>query len=90
MIGWGAWQLRQRPERVKIPRRAVTGIIGGGRVAASQSAADAQIVYLQTDEVASPQFAVDRQVEHGEVTPTRFDLKPGPDIPYFLGLEGRF
>jgi hypothetical protein len=46
--------------------------------------ADAQIVDPQTDQVAAPQLAVDRQVEHREVAFTRFDLKPGPDIPDFL------
>jgi hypothetical protein len=42
------------------------------------------------DEVAPPQFAIDRQVEHCEVAPARVDLKPGPDIPHFLWLEGTF
>src|SRR5450631_671856 len=58
------------------------------RCAVAQPAAHAQIVDLQTDEVAPPQFAVDRQVEHCEVAPARVDLKPGPDIPDFLRFEG--
>jgi hypothetical protein len=54
----------------------------------AQSPADAQIIDLQTDEVAPSQFAVDRQVEHCEVAPARVDLKPSPDIPDFLWFEG--
>jgi hypothetical protein len=57
------------------------------RCAVAQPAADAQIVDLQTDEIAAPQFAVDRQVEHCEVAFARLDLKADPDIPHFLGLE---
>jgi hypothetical protein len=64
------------------------GLFLNDRRAVAQSAADAQIVDLQTDEVAPPQFAVDRQVEHCEVAPARVDLKPGPDIPDFLRFEG--
>ncbi len=53
-------------------------------------AAYAQVVGLQTDEVTSPQFAVDRQVEHCEVALARIDLKSGPDIPDFLWFEQAF
>jgi len=60
------------------------------RCAVAQPAADAQIVDLQTDEVAPPQFAVDRQVEHCEVTPARVDLKPGSYVSDFLWLEWAF
>src|SRR5664279_4187455 len=38
------------------------GLFLDDRCAVAQSAADAQIIDLQTDEVASPEFAVDRQV----------------------------
>jgi hypothetical protein len=58
------------------------------RRAVAQPAADAQIIDLQTDEVAPPQFAVDRQIEHRKFAPARLDLKAGPDIPNFLWLEG--
>jgi hypothetical protein len=60
------------------------------RCALPQSAADAQIVDLQADKVTPPQFAVDRQVEHCEVSLARLDLKASADIPDFLRLEGAF
>jgi hypothetical protein len=43
----------------------------GLSVAGAQSPADAQIVYLQNDEVAAPQFALDSQVGHREVARAR-------------------
>ena len=66
------------------------GLLLDDRCAVAQSAADAHIVDLQTDEVAPPQFAVDRQVEHREVPFARLDLKAGPDIQTSFGLRGRF
>ena len=66
------------------------GLLLDDRRAVAQSPADAQIVDLQTDEVAAAQFAIYCQVEHREVAFARFDLKPGPDIPDFLRLEGTF
>lgn len=66
------------------------GLFLDDRRAVAQSAADAQIVDLQAGEIAASQFAVDRQVEHCEIAPTRLYLKAGPDIPDFLRLEGAF
>jgi hypothetical protein len=48
------------------------GLLLNDRRAVARPAAEAQIVDLQTDEVA----------------PARVDLKPGPDIPNFLWLQG--
>jgi hypothetical protein len=43
----------------------------------------------ETNKIASPQFAVDCQIEHGEVTQLAFDLKLGTYRPNVLWTKGR-
>ena len=43
---------------------------------------------LQPHEIAAPEFAVDREVEQGEVAGAALHLKPDPDRPYILRLQG--
>ena len=56
----------------------------------AQSSADAYIVNSQAGEVAAPKFAVNRQIEHGEVAFARLNLEPGPDVPDLLWFERSF
>ena len=61
-----------------------TGLFLNDDGAISDSAASADIVDLQLHEITTSKFAVDRQVEHGEVAGSVLQLKPdpdGPDIP---------
>src|SRR5207244_3645159 len=43
-------------------------------------------------EITAPEFAVDREVEQGEVAGSALHLEPDPDRPHVLGLyiRGRF
>jgi hypothetical protein len=45
---------------------------------------------MQIDQVATPQLAVDREVEHGKVSNLMRILELYPDGPDVLRLEGRF
>jgi len=47
------------------------------------------IADLQPDKIAAAQLAVDRQVEHGQLSGAVLDLQANPDGPDFLQLEWR-
>jgi hypothetical protein len=49
--------------------------------------ADADIVDLQPHEIAAPEFAVDREVEQGEVAGSALHLEPDSDRLYVLRLQ---
>src|SRR6516164_7314050 len=42
---------------------------------------------LQPHEIAAPEFAVDREVEQGEVAGAALHLEPDPDRPHVLRLQ---
>ena len=44
----------------------------------------------QVDEIASTEFAVDREIEQGEIPDLLFELKPDSDGPDLLELERGF
>jgi hypothetical protein len=67
-----------------------TGLFLNDGGAISDSAASADIVDLQLREITTSKFAVDRQVEHGEVAGSVLQLKPDPDGPYIPGLQRSF
>ena len=52
--------------------------------AVTDPTADADIVDLQPHEIAAPEFAVDREVEQGEVAGSALHLEPDPDRPHVL------
>jgi hypothetical protein len=56
----------------------------------SHPAADPHIVNLQPDEITAPEFAVDGEVEQGQVTPPPFQPEPDPYGPDILGLQWPF
>ena len=60
-------------------------LLDDGR-AVTDPTADADIVDLQPAEIAAPEFAVDREVEQGEVAGSALHLEPDPDRPHVLGL----
>jgi hypothetical protein len=43
----------------------------------------------EANKIASPQFAIDCQIEHGEVTKLAFDLQLGTDRPNVLWTKRR-
>lgn len=49
-------------------------------------AADADVGYTQSHEIAAPQFAVDREIEQSEVAFTPLQLEPGSNCPYVSRL----
>src|SRR5215472_6591707 len=53
-------------------------LLNDGR-AVTDPAANADIVDLQPHEIAAPEFAVDREVEQGEVAGSALHLEPNPD-----------
>ena len=55
--------------------------------AVTDPAADADIIDLQLHEIAAPEFAVDREVEQGEVAGSALHLEPDPDRPHVLRLQ---
>ena len=55
--------------------------------AVTDPTADADIVDLQPHEIAAPEFAVDREVEQGEVAGSALHLEPDPDRPHVLRLQ---
>jgi hypothetical protein len=61
-------------------------LLNDGR-AVTDSTANADIVDLQPHEIAAPEFAVDREVEQGEVAGSALHLEPDPDRPHVLRLE---
>lgn len=61
-------------------------LLNDGR-AVTDPAADADIVDLQPHEIAAPEFAVDREVEQGEVAGSALYLEPDPDRPHVLRLQ---
>src|SRR5215469_7353805 len=61
-------------------------LLNDGR-AVTHSTADADIVDLQPHEIAAPKFAVDREVEQGEVAGSALHLEPDPDRPHVLRLQ---
>src|SRR5215467_8051274 len=61
-------------------------LLNDGR-AVTDSTADADIVDLEPHEIAAPEFAVDREVEQGEVPGSALHLKPDPDRPHVLRLQ---
>ena len=62
-------------------------IIGIRSRAVADPTADADIVDLQPHEIAAPEFAVDREVEQGEVAGSALHLEPDPDRPHVLRLQ---
>src|SRR5215471_1020960 len=61
-------------------------LLTDGRAVTNPSA-DADIIDLQLHEIATPEFAVDREVEQGEVAGSALHLEPDPDRPHVLGLQ---
>src|SRR5262250_64668 len=61
-------------------------LLNDGR-AVTDPTADADIVDLQPHEIAASEFAVDREVEQGEVTGSALYLEPNPDRPHVLGFQ---
>src|SRR5689334_17865094 len=55
-----------------------------GRRAVDRIAVWRDILDLDGDNVAAAQFAVDRQIEHGEVSSAALDHQPGPNGPDVL------
>ncbi len=54
-------------------------------------AANVNVVDLKPHEIATPQLAVDREVEQGQVALAALRLKPDPNCPYTsFGFSGRF
>ena len=60
------------------------------RCAIRRVSAGSDILDPDRDDVTAAQLAVDRQVEHGEVPSTTFDLEFCPDRPNVLGRNGGF
>ena len=56
----------------------------GGAV--SHLATEVNLVDLQPYEVATPQLAVDGEIEQGEVALTMLQLKPDTDRPYVFSV----
>ena len=61
-------------------------LLNDGR-AVTDPTADADILDLQPHEIATPKFAVDREVEQGEVAGSALHLEPDPDRPHVLRLQ---
>src|SRR5262247_1247298 len=61
-------------------------LLNDGRAVADPTT-DADIVDLQPHEIAAPEFAVDREVEQGEVADSALHLEPDPDRPHVLRLQ---
>src|SRR5215813_1664996 len=60
-------------------------LLNDGR-AVTDPTANADIVDLQPHEITAPEFAVDREVEQGEVAGSALHLEPDPDRPHVLRL----
>jgi hypothetical protein len=45
------------------------------------------VLYLNADEVAGSELAVDGEIEHRQVAGSSLDLQLRPDRPYVLGAE---
>jgi diketogulonate reductase-like aldo/keto reductase len=75
-----AWLLAQKP--------FVVPIAGTSHVRRPDSAARVYVVYLQAEEIAAAEFAVDRQVEQGEVALAALELKTDPNCADIFRLEG--
>ncbi len=48
------------------------------------------VSYTQTDEIAASEFAVDGQIEHGQITDRMYILKIEPNCPNVLWFEWWF
>src|SRR5215813_3905574 len=55
--------------------------------AVTDPTADADIIDLQPHEIAAPEFAVNCEVEQGEVAGSALDLESDPDRPHVLRLQ---
>jgi hypothetical protein len=55
--------------------------------AVSDPAAGTNIVHLQPHEIAASEFAIDSEVEQGEIAGAVLQPKPDPDRPHLLGLQ---
>src|SRR5262249_33778185 len=66
--------------------RAARLLLNDGR-AVTDPTADADILDLQPHQIAAPEFAVDREVEQGEVAGSALHLEPDPDRPHVLRLQ---
>jgi hypothetical protein len=53
----------------------------------SHPAADAYVVDLQADEIATSELAVDREIEQGKISFPTLQLKPNPNGPGIFRLE---
>jgi hypothetical protein len=60
-------------------------LLDDGR-AVTDPTADADIVDLQPHKIAAPEFAVDREVEQGEIAGSALHLESDPDRPHVLRL----
>ena len=62
--------------------------IQGAAASASQMGRfETEFVDLQPHEIAAPEFAVDREVEQGQVAGSALHLEPDPDRPHVLRLQ---
>ena len=61
-------------------------LLNDGR-AVTDPAADADIGDFKPHQIAAPEFAVDREVEQGEVAGSTLHLEPDPDRPHVLRLQ---
>jgi hypothetical protein len=68
---------QDRPARLLLDRGATF----------ANPAAGADIIDLQSDDVAAPELAVDRKVEQREVAFAALQLKPDPNCPDIFRLE---